>query len=319
MQLTSNSSTDTNESAFQKENQPNVQQKMRRCKGGDGVIGHPAVQRPREGGETFRMSSPDTREEKMESTAIAHLLGVPVHVVGGDQAIRSMEQWIAKPDESHWVALTSSHGIVEGFKSPQFKEILKSASLSLPDGKWTGRFAGWRRGCAPRQIRGADLLQKFCEVSNKEGYSNFFYGDTEEVLRDLTSQLKKQFPSLNVVGAYSPPFRELTSEEDKTIVNLINQAAPNVLWVGLGLPKQERWIFEHRDRLHVPVVVAVGAAFKFVSGKVKCSPRWVSDCGLEWAWRFLHEPRRLWHRVVIYGPQFVTHAMLELSGLRKYE
>ena len=265
------------------------------------------------------MSNRDTREERREIAAIAHILGVPVHVIGGDHAIRSMEQWIARRDGSHWVALTSSHGIVEGFKYPQFKEILKSASLSLPDGKWTGRFAGWRRGCAPRQIRGADLLKKFCLVSNKEGYGNFFYGDTEEVLQDLTSELRKQFPALNIAGTYSPPFRELTSEEDTRIMNLINQAAPDVLWVGLGLPKQERWIYEHLDRLRVPVVVAVGAAFKFVSGNVKCSPSWVSNWGLEWAWRFLHEPRRLWHRVVIYGPQFVTHAVLELSGLRKYE
>ena len=265
------------------------------------------------------MSSPDTREKKMESTAIAHLLGVPVHVIGGDQAIRSMEQWITKPDGSHWIALTSSHGVVEGYKYPEFKAILKSASLSLPDGKWTGRFAAWRRGCVPRQIRGADLLQKFCAVANKEGYRSFFYGDTEEVLSGLTRQLKKQFPDLKVAGTYSPPFRKLTAEEDAKIMNLINVLAPDVLWVGLGLPKQERWIFEHRDRLHVPVVVAVGAAFKLVSGNVKCSPPWISDWGLEWAWRFLHEPRRLWHRVVIYGPQFVAHAMLELSGLRKYE
>jgi N-acetylglucosaminyldiphosphoundecaprenol N-acetyl-beta-D-mannosaminyltransferase len=179
--------------------------------------------------------------------------------------------------------------------------------------------AGWRGGCAPQQVRGTDLLWKFCEISSKKGYRNFFYGDTEEVLALLTSQLRKRFPVLNVAGTYSPPFRELTPEEDTKIANLINLTAPDVLWVGLGLPKQERWIYEHRDRLKAPVVIAVGAAFKFVSGKVECAPPCVSDRGLEWAWRFVHEPRRLWHRVVIYGPQFVTHALLELSGLKKYE
>ncbi|MGB0036230.1 MAG: WecB/TagA/CpsF family glycosyltransferase [Candidatus Acidiferrales bacterium] len=265
------------------------------------------------------MPNQDTRGREIETLSIAHILGVPVHVIERDQAICLMEHWIAQPDESHWIALTSSHGIVEGYKYPEFKVVLESASLSLPDGKWTGRFAGWRRGCAPKQVRGADLLWKFCEVSSKEGYRNFFYGDTEEVLTSLICELRKRFPALNVAGTYSPPFRELTSEEDSKITNLINQANPDVLWVGLGLPKQERWIYEHQDRLHAPVVVAVGAAFKFVSGKVKCAPSWVSDCGLEWAWRFLHEPRRLWHRVVIYGPQFFTHAVLELSGLRKYE
>jgi N-acetylglucosaminyldiphosphoundecaprenol N-acetyl-beta-D-mannosaminyltransferase len=264
------------------------------------------------------MRSQNTREREIETPAVAHLLGVPVHVIGRDQVIRLMEQWIAQPYRSHWIALTSSHGIVEGYKYPEFNAILKSASLSLPDGKWTGRFAGWRWGCAPRQVRGTDLLWKFCEVSSKEGYRNFFYGDTEEVLTLLTRQLRRRFPALNIAGTYSPPFRKLTSEEDAMITNFINLASPDVLWVSLGLPKQERWIYEHRDRLQVPVVVAVGAAFKFVSGKVNCAPRWVSHSGLEWAWRFLHEPRRLWHRVVIYGPQFVAHVLLELTGLRKY-
>jgi len=267
----------------------------------------------------LEVTSRNTREEETEASAMAHVLGVPVHVVGRDQAICFMEQWIAEPGESHWIALTGSHGIVEAYKHPEFKTVLKSASLSLPDGKWTSRFAGWRRSCAPQQVRGADLLWKFCEVSGTAGYRNFFYGDTEEVLTALTHQLRERFPALPAVGTYSPPFRQLTSEEDTEIMNLINRAAPDVLWVGLGLPKQERWIYEHRARLHVPVIVAVGAAFKFVSGKVKGAPAWVSDWGLEWAWRFLHEPRRLWHRVVVYGPQFFTHAFLELSGLKKYE
>ncbi len=264
------------------------------------------------------MMEPKTRNGEIKTIPIAHVLGVPVHVIGTLEVIRLMEQWIEQRDGLHWIAVTSSHGLVEGYKYAKFKMILKSANLSLPDGKWTSRLVGWRLGCAPRQVRGADLLWQSCEISSKKDYRNFFYGDTEEVLGLLIRQLRKRFPALNVAGTYSPPFRELTPEEDTRITNLINDAAPDVLWVGLGLPKQERWIYEHRGRLKAPVVIAVGAAFKFVSGKVKCAPRWISDWGLEWAWRFVHEPHRLWHRVVIYGPQFVIHALLELSGLKKY-
>ena len=265
------------------------------------------------------MTSRDARKGEIKTFPIAHILGIPVHVIGRDEVIRLMEEWIEQQDGLHWIAVTSSHGVVEGYKYPEFKAILKSASLSVPDGKWTAQLAGWRGRCAPRQVRGTDLLWKFCEISSKKGYRNFFYGDTEEVLALLTHQLRKRFPALNVAGTYSPPFRELTPLEGTKIANLINLAAPDVLWVGLGLPKQERWIYEHRDRLKVPVVVGVGAGFKFVSGKVKCAPPWVSHWGLEWAWRFAHEPRRLWHRVAIYGPQFVAHALLELTGLRKYD
>ena len=135
----------------------------------------------------------------------------------------------------------------------------------------------------------------------------------------LKRNLGEKFPGLRIVGAYSPPFRDLTPEEDAHITQLINQANPDVLWVGLGLPKQERWIFAHRDRLNVPVMVAIGAAFKFASGSVKNAPSWIRESGFEWLWRFFHEPRRTWNRAFVYGPQFAAYTILELCGLRRYE
>jgi N-acetylglucosaminyldiphosphoundecaprenol N-acetyl-beta-D-mannosaminyltransferase len=228
-----------------------------------------------------------------------------------------MERWVEDRGQARWIAVTSSHGVVEGHKHPEFKAVLKTADLSLPDGNWTARLAGRYASCAPIQIRGADLLVSFCEISSRKGYSNFFFGETEEVLGLLITNLRKQFPTLKVAGAYSPPFRSLAPEEDARITDLINEAKPDVLWVGLGLPKQEWWIFRHRNSLKVPVIVAAGAAFKFVAGKIKPAPRWMSQRGLEWAWRLAHEPRRLWHRVVIYGPQFAALTALELAGLKK--
>ncbi len=248
----------------------------------------------------------------------AHILGVPVHVVETAEVLRLMEEWIRQRGR-HWIAVTSSHGIVEAYKRPEFKSILKSADLSLPDGKWTARWAARRAFCPSKQVRGADLLAEFCELSSRKGYRNFFCGDTEEVLRLLSGELRKKFPALNIAGTYSPPFRSTTAEEDADAIRMINQSRTDVLWVGLGLPKQEQWIFEHRDKLNVPVLVAVGAAFKFVAGKVRTAPMWLSELGLEWAWRLAHEPRKTWRRAMVYGPQFAGHALLDLTGLRKYD
>jgi len=145
--------------------------------------------------------------------------------------------------------------------------------------------------CATHQVRGADLMSAFCELSSQKGYTNFFYGDTDETLTLARERLTAKHPGVKIIGAYSPPFRALTPEEDAQIVDMINQAHSGVLWMALGLPKQERWIAAHRDRLKRPVIVAVGAAVKFHSGKVVPSPRWASKVRLEWLWRLLHEPR----------------------------
>jgi N-acetylglucosaminyldiphosphoundecaprenol N-acetyl-beta-D-mannosaminyltransferase len=232
------------------------------------------------------------------------------------QVLHTMEQWLARRDRTRWIAVTSSHGLVEGQRNLAFKTILESADLSLPDGKWTSRAAAKKAACAPKQVRGADFLLAFCRLASEKGYTNFFYGDTEEVLGLCVAKLSAEFPRLRIAGAYSPPFRDLTPEEDAQVVEMINRARPDVLWVGLGLPKQEQWIYAHRDKLNVPVMVAVGAAFKFVSGKIKSAPLWVREWGFEWLWRFFHEPGRTWRRAFIYGPQFAARSLLELSGFK---
>ena len=256
---------------------------------------------------------------QFELPPCASVLGAPVHIVDVGEVLHFMERWIQQRRGRHWIAVTSSHGLVEAHKHGDFKAILRSADLSVPDGKWTARAAGKKASCSPKQVRGTDLLLRFLALANEKSYTNFFYGDTEGVLELLKRNLGEKFPGLRIVGAYSPPFRELTPEEDAQITQLINQANPDVLWVGLGLPKQERWIFAHRARLNVPVMVAIGAAFKFASGSVKNAPAWIRESGFEWLWRFFHEPRRTWNRAFVYGPQFAAHTLLELSGLRKYK
>jgi N-acetylglucosaminyldiphosphoundecaprenol N-acetyl-beta-D-mannosaminyltransferase len=240
------------------------------------------------------------------------VLGAPVHILDVDHVLRLMEQWIRERRRSHWIAVTGSHGALEAHKHPDFRAVLQTADLSVPDGRWAARVAAKKMSCATHQVRGADLMSAFCELSRQKGYTNYFYGDTDETLTLARERLTAKHPGVQIIGAYSPPFRELTPEEDAQIVDRINQANPDVLWVALGLPKQERWIAAHLDRLKAPVIVAIGAAIKFHSGKVVPSPRWASRVGLEWFWRLLHEPRTVWRRALVYGPQFMTLSLIDL-------
>ena len=245
------------------------------------------------------------------------VLGAPVHIVDLTKVLGLMEQWIKERGRPRWIAVTGSHGALEAYKYADFRAILRTAEISVPDGRWAARFAAKKMSCHTHQVRGADLLSEFCKLSSQRGYTNFFYGDTVETLTEAIGRLNQKCPGLKVVGAYSPPFRELTPDEDLQVVEMINRADPDVLWVALGLPKQETWIVAHRDRLKAPVVVAIGAALKFHSGKVVPSPRWASRIGLEWLWRLLHEPRTVWRRAIIYGPQFMALAFYEVLRHRR--
>jgi N-acetylglucosaminyldiphosphoundecaprenol N-acetyl-beta-D-mannosaminyltransferase len=240
-----------------------------------------------------------------------------VHMVQIPEVIELITHWIEKePQKNHWIVVTGMHGIMEAYKDQNFKTILNSSDLFVPDGIsliWTARFYNFP---LKRRVSGTDLMREFFKIANQKGYSSFFYGDSEETLQKMKKKLLIDFPNLKIRGAYSPPFRSLTLEEDAEIIKKINQAKPNVLWVALGLPQQERWIFEHRDQLDVPVVIGVGAAFKFLSGKVKRAPAWIGELGLEWLWRFSQEPRRLWRRVFLDGPMFIFLVLKELIGFK---
>ena len=232
--------------------------------------------------------------------------------------VRIMDHWIeAEPDRCHHVVNTGMHGIMEAHRDPEFKAILNSADLFAPDGILVVLLARLRGFSIRKKHTGPDLLWEFSKVANEKCYSYYIYGDTEETLQLLSAKLGEAFPGLKIAGLNSPPFRALTAAEDEADINKINEAAPHVLWVGLGAPKQERWISQHRKRLKVPIVVGAGASLKFSSGKVRRAPPWLRNRGLEWLWRLFQEPGRVWRRVLIDAPQFVGLAGLEFIGLRK--
>ena len=244
-------------------------------------------------------------------------LGVPVDALQMPEVIERMEQWIALRSASHYIAVTNAHGVVVAQQDPSFKKTLESADMVIPDGMplvWIGRRNGHRM---PERVCGPDLFAAFCQKTQAKGYSHFLYGGAPGAPEALAAVLTQRYPGLRVAGMYSPPFRALTPEEDENAVRMINESGADVLWVGLGCPKQERWMYEHRDRLTVPAVIGVGAAFDFVSGRLPRAPRILGDNGLEWVYRLWREPRRLWRRYLVSNSSFLFYCFQEMLGLRR--
>ena len=233
------------------------------------------------------------------------ILGVDVHLAQMGQVLDVIDDWIRTRDRCRYVVATGMHGVMEARRSPYFKKVIDSAGLFVPDGFSLVAVARLRGFKIRKRVSGPDLMWEACKHANEMGHSVFFYGDSPDTLQALSLRLKECFPNLKIAGAHSPPFRPLTEEEDAEEIAMINASGADILWVGLGLPKQEQWMYEHRDRLQVPVAVGVGAAFKFLSGQLKRAPSWIGDNGFEWLWRLAFEPKRVWRRVFIDGPHFV--------------
>ncbi len=257
-------------------------------------------------------------DQRFES-ATFDVLGVRTHAMQLEEVVAQMQEWIRERDGCHSIAATSMHGVVEAQHDSSFKDVLNATDLVVPDGMplvWLGR----RQGHAlRRRVYGPDLLLAFCGESAGQGHRHFFYGGESGVAERLAESLKTRFPGLNVVGTCSPPFRPPSAKEDEEMVEMIGRVAPDVLWVGLGAPKQERWMHEHKARLRVPVLVGVGAAFDILSGGRKQAPRWMRERGLEWLFRLMQEPRRLWRRYLVYGAHFIAYVTLKSFRLKSVD
>ncbi len=247
-----------------------------------------------------------------------NIMGNCVHLIDTNQAVDYLENWVEDPGEkTRQIIVTGFHGLHVAMEDPAFKEILSKADLFVPDGIapiWIAKRLGKQ---VEGRVTGADLMRGFFERADQKGYSSYFFGDTDQTLEKLQTVVEEKYPGHKVSGMYSPPFRLHSEEEKQAMIDHINQAQPDVLWVGLGLPKQERWIAENIDKLKVPVAIGVGAAFGFHSGQVKRVPEWVGNAGFEWVWRFLAEPKKLWRRDMIDGPKFVFRIMRNWSELKK--
>lgn len=246
-----------------------------------------------------------------------NILGVNISAITLSQAIDQITLWI-EGRTCKYVSVCNVHTVMECQKEPAMRKAVNEAGLATPDGMplvWLGR---WKSQAKVSRVYGPDLMLALCELSVEHGYSHYFYGGAEGVPQLLAARLQNRFPELKIAGAYSPPFRPLTAAKEAQIVAQINQAAPDIVWVGLGTPKQDLWMAAHREQLTAPVLIGVGAAFDFHTGRIPQAPRWMQRVGLEWLFRLWQEPRRLWYRYLVYNSLFVTLVLLQTVGLRKY-
>lgn len=244
------------------------------------------------------------------------MLGVGISATSYGELCRLLARW-ARAGEPGYVCVCNVHTVMEAHRDAGYAEVLNNAAVATPDGMplvWALRRLG-RRG--QKRVYGPDLLLTFAEfAAREEDLASYFYGGEPGVAGELARTLAERFPGFPAVGFESPPFRDLTDEEDAAAVERINASGAQVLWVGLGAPKQERWMAAHLGRVR-PVMVGVGAAFDLLTGRVRQAPRWMMRAGLEWLFRLAVEPRRLWRRYLLHNPHFLWHLAGHLLRRRR--
>jgi len=234
-----------------------------------------------------------------------------------ESAIAEIAELVRRGDGGY-VCFSTVHMVMESCDDAEFGAKVNGADYIVTDGMpivWMQKLQGAKNAS---RVRANDLMIALCEYAEKNDLSIGFYGGKQSVIERMIEKTKKDFPRLKIAYAYSPPFRLLTKEEDEKITAEINGAKPDILFMGLGCPKQENWMSAHRNKL-TAVMLGVGASFDFYAGNVKESPEWMGKLGLEWAFRLTQEPKRLWRRYLILNPRFVWLATLQLLGLKKFK
>lgn len=251
------------------------------------------------------------------SLASREILGMRVDATSYEEASRRVLQW-AHQGRSAYVCVSTVHMVMESFDSEAFRRVVNGGALVTPDGVplvWALKAMGVRN---PSRVYGPTLMPHVVERAAREDVPIGLYGGTPESLESFVRVLEARYPRVKVVCQIAPPFRPLTDEEDEAITQEIVDSGARILFVGIGCPKQEKWMAAHKGRIPA-VMLGVGAAFDFLTGRVRQAPRWMQSMGLEWAFRLAMEPRRLWKRYAIHNPRFLYLFLLQLTNIRRFE
>ena len=255
----------------------------------------------------------DFKIEKLNRVRVVSLFP---DVVTHRSAIEKIADLVKKGDGGY-VCFSTVHMVMESYDNPDYGARVNAADLIVTDGMplvWMQKLQGAKRAS---RVRANDLMISLCEYAAENNLSVGFYGGKQTVINAIFERAKRELPALKIAYAFSPPFRPLTAEEDAQITVEINRAKPDVLFMGLGCPKQENWMAAHKDNVKA-VMLGVGASFDFYAGNVRESPEWMGNLGLEWLFRLTQEPKRLWRRYLILNPRFIWLATMQLLGLKKF-
>jgi len=245
------------------------------------------------------------------------VVGVPLALTDYEDVLAWMDAMISLRERGY-VCACNVHTVMASGEDPELRAALLASSLNVPDGQplvWALNALGHT---LPGRVYGPELMSRASERAAERGYRFYLYGGRNQgALVQLALNLRRRHPGVKIVGGYSPPHRPLSDEERQAIAAEINRCQADVVWVGIGVPKQEKWMAQMREELNTPVLVGVGAAFDFHAGLVPQAPNWIQEAGLEWAYRLAHEPRRLWRRYLRYNPRFLTAFARQLTHHRR--
>ncbi len=234
------------------------------------------------------------------------VLGVPLALVDYQHTLDWIDDAVER-DHRGYICVAATHTVVACQEDEELRAAVLGADLTVPDGQplvWALRMLGHP---LESRVYGPDLMEAACARATATGRRFYLYGGRNPgALAQLARQLRLRHPGLRIVGGQAPPFRPLTPAEEERVAEDINRSRADVVWVGIGVPKQEKWMAQMRDRLDAPVLIGVGAAFDFHAGLIPQAPAWLQRHGMEWAFRLAHEPRRLWRRYLRYNPRFVA-------------
>lgn len=241
-----------------------------------------------------------------------NILGVNITAEPLTKVLAAIQDSLEGKREGGYVCATSVHGVIESQSDPGLLEILNHAFINLPDGLPLAKVGCWLGATQIEQIKGITLFPLVCEMTAQMNVKHFFYGGQHGVAEKLAQVQRKKFPNLKVAGTYCPPFRFLTSKEKEQIILMINESGADIIWIGLSTPKQEKWIGEFHTKLHAKLIFSVGAVFDFYTGRISFAPPWVHRLGLEWLYRLISEPGRLWKRYLKIVPMFIIFVTLQI-------
>jgi len=254
------------------------------------------------------------RDMYVNAMPFRYILGTRIDATTYADATHAIMQW-ARARLSRYVCAANVHMVMEAYDDLHFRRVVNSADLVTSDGMplvWALHRMGIEDAM---RVYGPDLMLSVCEAAQREQLPVALYGGSADHLTDLTNELLRRFPSLQIVFTHAPPFRPLTKDEDEDVIRRINASGARIVFVGLGCPKQETWMLEHKGRIQ-SVMLGVGAAFDFYSGRVRQAPRWMMRMGLEWLYRLTQDPKRLWRRYIRHNPRFMVFLLLQFLGFR---
>lgn len=203
-----------------------------------------------------------------------------------------------------YICVSNVHTTVMSYENEEYRKIQNGAAMALPDGAPLSSYSRRKGYKQAQRVTGPDLMLELFAISKEKGYRHYFYGATEETLQSMKGVLERDYPGIQIAGMYAPPFRALTPQEDAQVVAKINESRPDFIWIGLGAPKQEEWMYQHMGQLQ-GVLIGVGAGFDYLAGYIKRAPRWMQRMSLEWLYRLLQDPKRLWRRYFTSNVKFM--------------